>query len=75
MNHAVRCSRSASQAVKIIKLAAMHLCAGSGYFCSGCIGASQAEDLVPGLDQFLDNGGADKTGRASNENSHKKFLH
>ncbi len=75
MNHAVRCRRSASQALKIIERAAVHIRAGRGERRSGCIGASQAQDLVPGSYKLADDGGADESGRAGNENSHRKFLH
>jgi hypothetical protein len=74
MDDAVRSHRSAAQTVKIIEGTTMHLCASGGKRGSGCIRACQAEDLVPCLNQLADDGGADKTCRASHKNSHKKFL-
>jgi hypothetical protein len=61
VDDAVRCSRCAAQAVKIIEGTALHLRTGRGDFCSGSIGTSQAEDLMPCLDQLADDGGADES--------------
>jgi hypothetical protein len=74
VDDAIGCGRSAAQAIKIIERTAVHLCACRGYFSSARIGTSQAEDLVPCLDQLADDGGADESCRASNENFHEKFL-
>ena len=63
-------SRALAQAVEIFKGAAMHLGAQSFQRLGIGVGAGQAEHLMPVRDQFLGGGGADKSGRAGDENTH-----
>jgi len=74
MDYGIGSGRSALQALKIIQRAAMDLGTGRGNNSSRRIRASEAEYLVPGDKQFLDNGGADEPGRTCNKDTHGEIL-
>src|SRR5204863_5153907 len=60
------------QAVEVVQIAALHLGAGGGQCGGGAVGTGQADDLMPGREQFGDDGGTDVSGRAGDENTHEK---
>ena len=68
----VRLARAVAKAFQIFEQAAMGLGA-HGRECSRSgVGAGEAEYLMAGCDEFADDGGADKAGRAGNEYTHVK---
>jgi hypothetical protein len=74
VNHPIRGGGSTAQAVQIPEITSMHLGTSGSKRLGGCIGASKAEYLVSRGDQFSDDGGADESSRAGNEDTHKKIL-
>ena len=68
----VRLARAVAKAFQIFERAAMGLGAhGCERSCAG-IGAGETEYLMARCDEFADDGGADKAGRAGNEDAHVK---
>ena len=74
MDHALRSGRSAAQGLEIFERTAVYIgpCRGKGR--GSRVRASKAEHLVSRGDQFSDDGGADESSRAGNEDTHKKIL-
>jgi len=66
----VGCFRRGPQAVEVVEVASARRRAGSGYGGHSLVRASQAGDLVPGFEEFGDDGGADVSGRAGDKDVH-----
>ena len=64
VDHRVRLRRAAGDAVRILKRPTMRRRAGLLKPACAGIGACQPEHLVPGIDQFGHDPGADEAGRA-----------
>jgi hypothetical protein len=73
VNHPVRGGGSAAQAVQILKIASMRLSAGGEQRLGGRIRASKTKHLMARVDEFRNNGGADKSCGAGDENTHGDF--
>jgi hypothetical protein len=73
VNHAVRGGGSTPQAVQILEIAAMRLSAGGDKRFGGRVRASETEHLMARVDEFLNNGGTDKTCGAGDEDTHRDF--
>ena len=73
MDHALRHGRAATQAFQVFEIAAMHLGPGGEEGLGARIRASEAQHLMAGADEFLNNGGADKTCRSGDENTHREY--
>jgi hypothetical protein len=70
VDHAFRQGGPATQAVRVLQVAAMRFRTG-GLQCPGArVRARHAEHPVPRPDEFRDDGRADETGRAGNEDTH-----
>ena len=70
----VRLAGAVAKAFEIVERAAMDLGAhGCEGLCSG-LGADETEHLMARCDEFADDGGADKAGRAGDEDAHVKNL-
>ena len=74
VNDAVGLSGGIPQAVEIIEIAASHLRPGGGERSRRCIRAGQPEHLMTCAQELRNNGGADLSGRASDEYAHENFL-
>src|SRR4029077_5942135 len=74
VDHAVGRGRAAAQAVEVLKGAAVHASAGGRQGRGGVVRTAQAGDLMAGVDKVADDGGADETRRAGNENTHDALL-
>jgi hypothetical protein len=72
VNHTVRGGGSPSQAVQILKITPMNLGTSGGKRIGGRIRASEAEDLMARMDEFLNDGKADET--SGNKNTHILIL-
>ncbi|GII54964.1 hypothetical protein Pth03_33530 [Planotetraspora thailandica] len=70
VNDAVGRGGAAAKAVEVVEGAAVHLGAGGRQRGGRPIRAGQADDLVPGFEEFEDDGGPDVPGRASDEYAH-----
>ena len=75
MDHAIGGGRAAAQAVEIFQIAAMHLSARSEKRLGAGVGTRKSKHLMARRDQFLNDGSADKSGRASNKDTHESSLH
>ena len=47
VDHAIRTGRSAAQALEVFEIAALHFGAGGGEGLGACVGAGEAEHLMP----------------------------
>ena len=70
VDHAVRGGGSAAQAFQVFEIAAMHLGTGGDKRLGAGIRASETEHLMARVDEFLNNGRADKSGGAGDEDTH-----
>ncbi len=70
VDDAIGLLRAGAQAVEVVEGTAMDLraCGGDGF--GRGVRTREADDLVAGLDQLGDDGGADETGRAGDEVAH-----
>ena len=59
-----------AQTIEIVQISALHLGPGSDQRRGGAVRARESHDLVARSEQLGDDGGADVTGRAGDENSH-----
>jgi hypothetical protein len=71
MDDPIGVGRAGAQAVEVLDIAPYHLDPGPGQAGGRRIRAGQADDVVTAVEQFADNRGADKTGRAGDEYSHR----
>src|SRR5262249_55590222 len=70
VDDAIRCSRSALQAVKILESPPMNLGPSGGKRLGRCLRTCEAEHSMPRADQLLDDGGTDETRGAGDEDTH-----
>jgi hypothetical protein len=70
VNDGIRSTGAASQAGKILQRSLLHIGSSDGEGLSASIGTRQAEHLVPGSNQLLDNVGTHKSGGPGNKNTH-----
>ena len=70
VDHTVSPGRATAETVEIFKVAMQHLGARGGEGFSADIRAGKAENLMSGRKQLPDNGGADKTGRTGDKDTH-----
>ena len=68
----VRLARAVAKAFQIVERAAMDLGAHGCERSRSGFGAGETEHLMARCDEFADDGGADKAGRAGNEDAHVK---
>ena len=73
VDHGIRLGGAAPQAVQIRERAAMNLGARRGERLRSLVRAGQAEHLMAGGDQVLDDGRADPTGCSSDKYTHSKI--
>jgi len=73
VNHPVGGGRSAPQAFQILEIAAMRLGAGGGKRPGGRVRAGKAQHLMTRAYEFVNDGGADKSCSACDEDSHRDF--
>ena len=55
---------------EVVQIAAVHLRSGGFHGLGGPVRTGQAEDLVPGVEQFAGDGGTDESGGAGDEYTH-----
>ena len=70
VDDAIHLCRAALQAVQVVERAAMDLGTGGGQLIRSLVRAGEAEHLVAGGDQFIDDGRADPAGGSSDEYAH-----
>jgi hypothetical protein len=75
VNDSVGTGRSAAQALEIFERTAMHFRACRGKGGGSRIRASEAKYLVTRIDEFLNDGGADKTSSPGNKDTHSALSH
>lgn len=68
----VRPACALAQAFQIVERATMSLCAHRREGRRSGVGAGEPEHLMARCDEFADDGGTDKAGRAGNEDAHVK---
>src|SRR4029077_2121654 len=73
VNHTIRLGRAAFQAFQVFKGTSMHLGAGRGERLCSRIGSGETDHLMARINQLGDEGGTDKTGGTSNEDTHDYF--
>ena len=74
VDHGIRLARAVAQAFQIVERAAMDLGAHGGEGFRSGFGAGETEHLMARCDEFADDRGADKAGRAGDEDAHVKNL-
>ena len=74
VNDAVRHGRSAAEACEVFQVSPVHLGAGGEQRPRPLLRAGETQHLVAGAQQLGDDGGADETGRAGDENTHVVIL-
>ena len=74
VNHAIGHRCSAAQAFEVFKIASMHLRASRNKRLGARIRASHAEHLMPGVDEFPNDGRTNKARCSCNKNLHKSLL-
>jgi hypothetical protein len=74
VNDTVGRRRGPAQAVGVVEVASMDLGNKRDQFRGGLVGAGDADDLMARIDELGNEGGADVSGRASDENSHRPHL-
>ena len=72
VDDSVRPARAVAKAFQILKRAAMGLGTHGCECLHSGVGAGETEYLMARCDEFADDGGADKAGRAGNEDAHVK---
>ncbi len=72
VDDSVRLARAVAEAFQIFERAAMDLGAHGRERRGTRIGAGETKYLMARRDEFADDGGADKAGRAGNEDAHAK---
>jgi len=72
VDHTISLRRAAAQTFQVLKIAAMHLGTGGGERLGPRVRPRQSENLMAGIDELRDDGGADKAGRAGEEYAHGK---
>ena len=60
-----------AQALEVVEAAAVDLGAGGGDRLGRGVGAGEADDLVAGIDELGDDGGADPAAGAGDEHAHE----
>jgi hypothetical protein len=70
MDHGIRRAGAGAEAVEIIQRSAMDFRAQRGERCRAAVRTAEAQHLVPRADQLGSDGGADKAGRAGDEDTH-----
>ncbi|GII30276.1 hypothetical protein Pmi06nite_37180 [Planotetraspora mira] len=74
VNDAVRCGGAATEAVEVVEGASVHPGAGGRQRGGGLVRAGQADDLVPGSEEFEDDCGPDVSGRTGDKYAHVAIL-
>lgn len=70
VDHGVRLSGTALQTSQVVERAVMDFGTGCRQLIRSLVGAGEAEHLVAGGDQFIDDGRADPAGGSSDEYAH-----
>jgi hypothetical protein len=73
VDDAIRFCRAAAQAFEVVKIAALYLGAGGDERLGARLRPRQSEYLMAGVDEFRNDGGADKAGSAGEKNTHDEF--
>ena len=74
VDHPVGLGRPGPQAVEVVQFAAVYLGAERGDGGGGALRSREAEDLVAGVEQFGDDGGADPAAGSGDEDAHDDLL-
>ncbi len=71
VDYAVARGRAALEALEVIERTALDVGARGGHLVRRGVGAREAEDRMARADEFRNDGRADETAGASNENTHE----